>query len=176
MVWRKLPVPVAACIHGNCFGAGMQLALAADFRIAHPDSRLSVMESKWGLIPDMTGMLTLPDLLPMDAAKELVFTARVLDAHDAVRLGLVTHVTDDPQAHARALIDECLQHSPDAIAAAKRLLHTAYAERGSQVLAAERHHQLGIIGRENQRIAARRNSETSRDGKASTPYRPRKRR
>ena len=96
--WLRLPVPVIAAVHGNCFGGGLQIALAADIRIATPDARLSVMEVKWGLIPDMSITRTLPRLVGIDVAKELTFTGRLIDGAEAQRLGLVTRVTDDPLA------------------------------------------------------------------------------
>src|SRR3954449_7801921 len=101
--WIDLPVPVIAAIHGNCFGGGLQIALGADIRFAAPDARLCVMESKWGLVPDMGITSTLPRLVPIDVAKELTFTARVLSGVEAAELGLVTHVADDPLAAAREL-------------------------------------------------------------------------
>ena len=176
MVWRALPVPVIATIHGNCFGAGIQLALAADIRIATPDSKLSVMEAKWGLVPDMSGMVTLRELLPMDVAKELTFTGRVLSGEQALDLGLVTHLAEDPAAKAEELIAEMLTRSPDAIAAGKALIHDAWLADEAGALAAERRWQRKLMGRKNQRIAAKRNAEIaqSETGEASTPYEPRK--
>ena len=158
MGWRRLPVPVIAVVHGSCFGAGLQLALGADLRIAAPDARLSVMESKWGLVPDMGGAALLRELLPIDVAKELTFTGRIVDAGTAHALGLVTHVADDPLARARELIAEMLQRSPDALAAGKRLLQAAWHADESDALAAERSWQWRVIGRRNQRIAVARNS------------------
>lgn len=158
MDWRRLPVPVIAVVHGNCFGAGLQLALGADLRIAAPDAQLSIMESKWGLVPDMGGGALLREILPLDVAKELTFTGRVLNATTAQRLGLVTHVADDPQAKARDLVGEMLARSPDALAAGKRLLQSAWHGSERDALAAERRWQWRVIGRANQRIAVQRNS------------------
>ncbi|WP_348674876.1 crotonase/enoyl-CoA hydratase family protein [uncultured Abyssibacter sp.] len=176
MVWRALPVPVIACIHGNCFGAGIQLALAADIRITTPDAKLSIMEAKWGLVPDMSGMVTLRELLPADVAKELTFTGRVLSGEQAGELGLVTHVTADPEAKANELIAEMLVRSPDAIAAGKALIHDAWLADEGETLAAERRWQRKLMGRKNQRIAAKRNTEMAKSetGEATTPYEPRK--
>lgn len=169
MGWRRLPVPVIAVVHGSCFGAGLQLALGADIRIAAPDARLSVMESKWGLVPDMGGAALLRELLPIDVAKELTFTGRIVDAPTAHALGLVTHLADDPLARAHELIAEMLQRSPDALAAGKRLLHSAWHASESDALAAERTWQWRVIGRRNQRIAVARNS-----GKPDQAYAPRR--
>ena len=93
--WKRLPVPVIAAIHGHCYGGGLQIALGADIRIAAPDTKMSVMEIKWGLIPDMSGTQTLRDLVRIDVAKELTFTGRIVDAEEAAQLGLVTRLADD---------------------------------------------------------------------------------
>lgn len=120
-VWRDLPVPVIAAIEGVCFGAGMQIALGCDVRIAAPAARLSIMEARWGLIPDMGLSLSLPRLMQMDRALELILTARVLSGTEAAAAGLVTRVADDPLAAARALADEIAGQSPDAVRAGKAL-------------------------------------------------------
>ena len=119
-------MPVIAAIHGNCFGGGLQIALAADIRFATPDARLSVMEVKWGLIPDMSITRTLPRLVGIDVAKELTFTGRLIDGAEAQRLGLVTHVTDDPLSAARELAAEIAGKSPDAVRGVKRLFDAAW--------------------------------------------------
>ena len=76
--WLRVPVPVIAAVHGNVLGGGLQIALGADIRIAHPDARLSVMEVKWGLVPDMAITRTLPRLVRIDVAKELTYTGRIV--------------------------------------------------------------------------------------------------
>ncbi|MCW8869757.1 MAG: crotonase/enoyl-CoA hydratase family protein, partial [Proteobacteria bacterium] len=73
--WRRLPVPVIAAIQGRCWGGGLQIVLGADFRIATPDASFSIMEGRWGLIPDMGGSLTLREHCRADVAKELTMTA-----------------------------------------------------------------------------------------------------
>ena len=168
LVWRTLSVPVIAAIHGNCFGAGIQLALGADIRIASPDTKVSVMEAKWGLIPDMAGMVLLREVLPRDVAFELTTTGRVLSAAQAKELGLITHIEADPLAAAKALAAEIATRSPDASAAAKHLFREAWGASEYRALAAERRWQWRIIGRKNQRIAVARNT-----GKPDTPYQPR---
>ena len=169
MAWREVPVPVIACIHGNCFGAGIQLALGADIRIARPDAKISVMEAKWGLIPDMGGAALLRELVPIDVAKELAMTGRVLSGEDAHALGLVTHLSDAPLQHAERLVLEIESRSPDAVAAAKFLLQDAYGPGESGALAAERRWQRRLLGSRNQRIAVARNLE-----KKDLPYGPRR--
>jgi enoyl-CoA hydratase/carnithine racemase len=151
--WVRLPVPVIAAIHGNCLGGGLQIALAADIRIAAPDARLSVMEIKWGLIPDMSITRTLPRLVGIDVAKELAYTGRVFSGSEAHELGIVTHVEQDPLAAARELAAEIAAKSPDAIRGAKRLFDEAWTESPEQTLALEAAIQRGLIGSPNQLAA-----------------------
>ena len=110
--WRKLPVPVIAALHGRCWGGGFQIALGADFRIVHPNASLSIMESKWGLIPDMAISTTLRDILPPDRVKELAWSGRVFDAQEALHLGLVTGIEDQPLEAARELAAAISTRSP----------------------------------------------------------------
>lgn len=151
--WLALPVPVIAALHGNCFGGGLQIALAADIRIAAPDTRLSVMEVKWGLVPDMSITRTLPRLVSIDVAKELTFTGRVFDGLEAHRLGVVTRVAETPLATARELAAEIAARSPDAVRAAKRLYDEAWTADAPRSLALEAELQLGLIGSPNQLAA-----------------------
>lgn len=151
--WTTLPMPVIAVVHGNCLGGGLQIALGADIRIAAPDARLSVMEVKWGLIPDMAITRALPRLVGIDVAKELTFTGRVFDGEEAVRLGVVTRVADDPRAAARELAETIATRSPDAVRAAKRLLDESWTGAAYETLALEAELQLGLIGSPNQRAA-----------------------
>jgi enoyl-CoA hydratase/carnithine racemase len=151
--WIRVPVPVIAAIHGNCLGGGLQIALAADIRFATPDARLSVMEAKWGLVPDMSISRTLPRLVGIDVAKELTYTARVLSGSEAGELGLVTHVVADPLDDARALATTIAERSPDAVRGAKRLYDEAWCGEPDQTLALEASIQLGLIGSPNQLAA-----------------------
>lgn len=169
MAWREVPAPVIACIHGNCFGAGIQLALGADIRIATADAKISVMESKWGLIPDMGGAALLRELVPVDVAKELAMTGRILDGTQAHALGLVTHLSAEPMAQALVLAAELRTRSPDAVAAAKFLMQDAWGSGESRALSAERRWQRRLLGSRNQRIAVARNLE-----KKDLPYGPRR--
>ncbi len=150
VAWQRLLVPVIAAIEGVAFGAGMQLALAADFRIAAPDARFSVMEAKWGLIPDMGISQSLPRLLRADLAKDLIMTARVVGAEEALGLGLVTRIAADPISAAREMADGLAQRSPDALAAAKRLVEESWTLPPAKGLALEARLQAGIIGGANQ--------------------------
>jgi enoyl-CoA hydratase/carnithine racemase len=116
-VWMELPVPVVAAVHGVAYGAGLQIALAADIRFVAPDAKLSVMEIKWGLIPDVTGSQTLRRLVRLDVAKELTFTGRVISGREAAELGLATHLSDTPREAALELAREIAGRSPSAVRA-----------------------------------------------------------
>jgi enoyl-CoA hydratase/carnithine racemase len=151
--WLDLPVPVIAALHGNCFGGGLQIALGADIRIAAPHTRLSVMEVKWGLVPDMSITRTLPRLVSIDVAKELTYTGRIFDAVEAQRLGVVTRIADDPLTVAHSLAAEIAGRSPDAVRAAKRLFDESWTGAPQQTLALEAELQLGLIGSPNQLAA-----------------------
>ena len=153
--WIELPVPVIAAIHGYCLGGGLQIALGADIRIATPDAKLSVLEVKWGLIPDMGITRTLPRLVGIDVAKELAFTGRVVSGSEAHELGLVTHVSDDPVGAARELAAEIAGRSPDAVRGMKRLFNDAWTGAPEDTLALEAEIQLGLLGTPNQLEAVR---------------------
>lgn len=149
-VWNRLPVPVIAAVHGVAFGGGIQIALAADIRFATPDAKFSVMEIKWGLVPDMTGTQTLRNLVSLDVAKELTFTGRVLSGSDAADLGLVTHLADDPRAAAFDLAREIAGRSPSAVRAAKLLLNDSRNATVAEGLELEADMQRTVIGGPNQ--------------------------
>jgi enoyl-CoA hydratase/carnithine racemase len=151
--WITLPVPVIAAVHGNCLGGGLQIALAADIRIAAADARLSVMEVKWGLIPDMSLTQTLPRLVGLDVAKELTLTGRVLSGDEARALGVVTRVAGDPLAAAQELAAEIAGKSPDAVRGAKQLLDRAWNRPPVEGLALEAEIQRRLIGSPNQLAA-----------------------
>jgi enoyl-CoA hydratase/carnithine racemase len=151
--WQRLAVPVIAALHGACLGGGLQLALAADIRIAAPDTRLSVAEIRYGLVPDMGLTQTLPDLVGIDVAKELTLTGRTVEAEEALRLGLITRIADDPRAEALALAREIAANSPDAVRGAKRLLDTAWRGDAETGLRLEAETQERLIGSPNQLAA-----------------------
>ncbi len=151
--WVTLPVPVIAAVHGNCLGGGLQIALGADVRIATADARMSVMEVKWGLIPDMSLSQTLPRLVGLDVAKELVYTARVFSGEEARDLGVVTRLSEDPLAAAYSLAEEIAGRSPDAIRGAKRLLDQSWGRPAEVGLALEAEIQRALIGSSNQMAA-----------------------
>ena len=125
-VWKELPVPVIAAVHGACYGGGLQIAAGADIRIVHPEAKLSVREMYWGLVPDMSGTRTLKNVLRQDVLKELTFTARIVSGTEAVELGLCTRTSDNPHAAAMEMATQIAASSPHAMRAAKKLLDAAY--------------------------------------------------
>lgn len=151
--WRRVPVPVIAAVHGHCYGGGLQIALAADFRVSAPDAQWSVMEGRWGLIPDMSGVRSLTELVGLDVAKKLTMTAEVLTGEQAHELGLVTTLDADPVAGAEALAAQLSERSPDALAAAKRLFDGARTASARRTFARERAEQLFLLASRNTRIA-----------------------
>lgn len=152
--WLRLPVPVIAALHGNCLGGGLQIALAADIRIAAPQTKLSVMEIRYGLIPDMSLTQTLPDLVGLDVAKELTFSGRVVEAEEANTLGLVTRLAEDPRTDAFALAREIASKSPEAIRFGKRLLNESRRAAPEVGLRLEAELQRQLLGSPNQLAAA----------------------
>lgn len=149
-VWHALRVPVVAALHGHVLGGGLQIALGADIRFATPDATLSVMEVRWGLLPDMTGPQALVRLVGLDVAKELVFTARKVSGADAQALGLVTHVAEDPVAAATALATEIAGRNPEAVQGAKALLNAAGTRPLVDSLIDESERMERLIGSPNQ--------------------------
>lgn len=156
-LWRQLPVPVICCIHGMCFGGGLQIALGADLRIAHPDAQLSIMEAKWGLIPDMSASLTLRELVRMDVAKELTFTGRKVSAKEAAELGLVTRIAEDPWQEAERWAYDIVRQSPDAVSFAKQLYQTTWVADETTCLRTEETFQRKLLASWNQLVASARN-------------------
>jgi enoyl-CoA hydratase/carnithine racemase len=149
-VWREVPVPVIAAIHGVAFGGGCQLALGADIRLIAPDAKMSIMEIKWGLVPDMAGTAILRHLLRDDVLRELTFTGRILTGEEAVQLGLATKVAQDPRADALAMAHDIALKNPDAIRAGKRLLNALPLLSDADALMAESREQDAIMGKPNQ--------------------------
>lgn len=157
--WAQLPVPVIAALHGVALGGGLQVALGADIRLVAPGAQLSVMEIRWGLIPDMTGTQLLPELVGRDVAKELTFTGRVVDGTEAARLRLATRAEDDPRAAALALAAEIAGKSPHAVRRAKTLLDTGGRVELAEGFAAEQRAIRELIGSPNQIEAVQANMD-----------------
>lgn len=151
--WRRLPVPVIAAVKGHCYGGGVQLALGADFRISTPDAQWSVLEAKWGLIPDMSGIRSLAEVVGMDRAKLLTMTGDTFSGEQAKEYGLVTELSADPLAAADELAGQLKTRSPDAIAAAKRLFNDTWNSTPRRTFARERAEQLALLLNANTRIA-----------------------
>ncbi|GAA1947335.1 crotonase/enoyl-CoA hydratase family protein [Nocardioides panacihumi] len=155
--WRRVPVPVIAAVHGHCLGGGVQIALAADFRFATADSTWSVLEGKWGIIPDMSGVQALSELVGIDTAKRLTMTAEMLTGEQARDLGLVTELVTgpdaDPVAAATAFAHELAERSPDALAAAKRLFNDTWHRSPRRTFARERIEQAFLLFGANTKIA-----------------------
>ena len=149
-LWKDVPVPVICALHGVVFGGGLQIALGADIRIAHPDTRLSLMEIKWGLIPDMSGTQTLRDLVRLDIAKELAFTGRIVEAPEAQQIGLVTHLDDNPREAALAMAREIAQKNPQAITLGKLLLESTWHGADARGLEMEEKLQARLLMTPNQ--------------------------
>lgn len=158
-VWQELPMPVIAAVHGHALGGGIQIALGADIRIVHPDTQISVREVHWGLVPDMTGTLMLTRLVRPDIAKELVFTARILDGREAFALGLATRLSDSPRDDAMQLAAEIAGRSPDAVRGAKSLLNRLLHQDAADQFQAERTVIGGLVGSANQTEAVLANLE-----------------
>ena len=151
--WRRLPVPVIAAVHGHCLGGGVQIALGADFRIAEPDSQWSILEGKWGIIPDMTGIRSLSEVVGIDTAKRLTMTAEQFSGERACELGLVTELSADPVATATAFARKLSERSPDQLAAAKRLFNDTWYAPIKRTFSRERIEQLRLLFGENTKIA-----------------------
>lgn len=148
--WREIPVPVIAAIKGVAFGGGLQIALGADIRYATADAQLSVMEIKWGLVPDMAISVTAHHLLSVDKAKELAFTGRIISGSEACAVGLVTDIKEDPLASAIELAEQIAARSPQAIRAIKRLFDEAWHSNTGESLRLEATLQSTLMGAPNQ--------------------------
>jgi enoyl-CoA hydratase/carnithine racemase len=156
-IWQEVHVPVIAAVHGVAFGGGLQIALGADIRYVAADAQLSVLEIKWGLIPDMSISQTLTRLVPLDVAKELTFTGRIVSGSEAVELGLATKVSADPLEDALETAKLIATKSPHAIRAGKALLNDAPAMSRADALKLETALQVGLLGSPNQMEAVQAN-------------------
>ena len=150
MQWRKLPVPVIAAVHGVCFGGGLQIASGADIRIVHPETRMAIMEMKWGLVPDMGGYALWRGLVRDDVLRELVYTNREFSGTEAQALGLATHVDANPRDRALAIARTIALKNPHAIRAAKRLQAGMWERETDAILLEESIEQHGILRSRNQ--------------------------
>jgi enoyl-CoA hydratase/carnithine racemase len=141
------------------FGGGFQIALGADIRYVAPDTRLAILEIKWGLIPDMTGIALMRELARSDVIRELAMTGRIFSGADALTYGFATALHADPLAAARSTAKEMVARSPEAVRAVKRLLNTTSDADTVAILLAESEEQAALIGSPNQIEAARAGME-----------------
>lgn len=148
--WRDLPVPVIAAVHGVAFGAGSQIMAAADIRIVHPDTRIAIMEMKWGLVPDVAGMALWRTQVADDVLREMIYTNREFSGAEAKALGFATHVSDDPLAHAMELARLIANKNPHAVRGAKRLCNMLADASDAELLQAESDEQIKVIRKPNQ--------------------------
>lgn len=166
--WRRLAVPVVAAVHGHCLGGGLQIALAADYRFTTPDARWSVLEAKWGLVPDMSGVQALSELVRIDVAKRLAMTGEMFSGERAVALGVASEVADDPYAAGLALLQEIATRSPDSVAASKRIFDETWTRDARATFERERAEQAILLDAPNTALAQHRSL-----GGQARPYGPR---
>jgi enoyl-CoA hydratase/carnithine racemase len=150
MQWRRISVPVIAAVHGVCFGGGLQIASGADIRVVAPDARMSVMEMKWGLIPDMGGYALWRGLVRDDVLRELTYTNREFSGAEAQGLGFATYVDADPYARAMAIAADIASKNPDAMRLAKDMFNRLPDMDEDAILMAESVEQAKIIRQPNQ--------------------------
>jgi enoyl-CoA hydratase/carnithine racemase len=153
-VWAELPMPVLAAVHGAALGGGLQIALGADLRYVHPFAQLSIMEVRYGLVPDMGLSTLLHRLVRADVARELALTGRVISGEEAARVGLATRTCDDPLAEAMETARGIAARSPRAVRAVKRLLNESPTLDVGSALRLETELQQELIGSAEQMEAA----------------------
>ncbi len=161
--WRKIPVPVIMVIQGRCWGGGLQIVLGADFRFATHDASFSIMEGKWGLIPDMGGNLVLRELVAKDVALKLTMSAEIISAQTALDYGLITQVSDEPLQQAMQLAKQITERSPDAVAAVKKLYQQNWFKAEWLILAKESYYQIKILLGKNQNRAVKKQLNPKED-------------
>lgn len=149
-IWREIPIPVVAAVHGVAFGGGLQIMLGADIKYIHPETKLSIMETKWGIIPDMAGTQLMRHSVRDDIIRELTYTHRIFSGKQAVEYGFATHVSESPYEDALKLATEIASKSPSAIVKAKKVLNQAPYLSPEEGLMLESVEQDEIIGKKNQ--------------------------
>ena len=154
--WRQLDVPVIMVLHGKCWGGGMQIALGGDYRIAEQQTSLAIMESRWGLIPDMGGTLALTENMPLDQAMKMAMLGEPVTTQEALSAGLITAISDNPEQAATDFANQLMQRSPDTNKAIKKLYHKVWCRHGNKILGGETINQWKIIGGKNRQIAVKR--------------------
>lgn len=162
--WRTLRVPVIAAVHGVAFGGGFQVMCGPDIRIVHPETKLSILEVKWGLIPDMAGTAIMRNLAREDVIRELTYTGRIFSGAEAREFGFATHVSETPYDDAMKLAAEIASKSPTAVQTAKALYNALPDASDAEALLMESVEQDKIMGSPNQ-IEAVMAGLQKRDGK-----------
>jgi len=152
--WQEIPVPVIAVIHGRCWGGGLQIAFGADFRISTPDAALSILEGKWGIIPDMGGTIAFKKHMALDVTKELAMTGEEITGEYAKEIGMVTHLSDDPMKMAEELANKITKLNPDAVAGCKKIYNKNWHGSDGMALFREAYYQIRVLMSKNQRIKA----------------------
>ncbi len=149
-MWRELPMPVIAAVEGFCLGGGLQIALGADFRYAKPDSKFSILEMRWGIVPDMSSTQIMRHMIRDDVIRELTYTAKIFDAEQAKDWGFITDIVDNPLAHAMSVAEQIAYKNPDAIRAAKKIIDASNYQTAAEGLLMESVEQDKIMGTPNQ--------------------------
>jgi enoyl-CoA hydratase/carnithine racemase len=142
----ELPVPTVAALHGIAVGSGMEMSMLTDIRLAAPDTRLGLPETKLAMLPAAGGTQSLTRAVGPHGALPLVLTADTIDAHEAERRGFVTEVVHDVEAAAREMAGRLSELDPDIARAARRLCHAAGDLPLDQGLALERRLAQGLNG------------------------------
>ena len=158
-VWHEVPVPVIAAVHGSCLGGGLQVMCGADMRYIHPQTKLSIMEMKWGIVPDMAGTQLWGAYVREDIIRELTYSARVFTGEEAECYGFATRLCEDPLADAMETAAQIAHKNPDAIRAAKRLINNQRQPDITAGILAESVEQDALMGKPNQIEAVTANFE-----------------
>lgn len=154
--WRQLKVPVIMVLKGKCWGGGMQIALGGDYRIASPETSFSIMEAKWGLIPDMGGTPALVENLPLDQAMKLAMTADIINAEQALKINLISQIDSEPMTVAMQLANKLKERSPDTNKRIKKMYHKIWSSKQGAILASETFNQWKILFGKNRKIAVKK--------------------
>lgn len=149
-VWHTCPVPVIAAVHGVALGGGFQLSIGADIRITHPETKLSILEIKWGLVPDMAATPLFKALARDDIVRELTYTGRIFSGKEGFDYGFVTKLSETPYEDALAMAREIAGKNPDSIRRAKTIYNTVDKLSYADALMQESVLQSEVIGSPNQ--------------------------
>jgi enoyl-CoA hydratase/carnithine racemase len=160
--WRDIPCPVIFAVHGRCWGGGLQIALGGDYRFATPDSNWSIMEGRWGIIPDMGGTVLFPKVMRQDHTLKMAMSAEQISGITAQQLGLVSEVSENPFEDAMTLAKQLVERSPDALAACKKIYNNSWTSSQGMALFRESFYQIKILFGKNQRIAVKKEKERDR--------------